>query len=163
MDTVQSLCGDTDVFVFTEASKADTIAPDYGGPTVHFDHTQHGPQDTESGQVATLCTGDAARAWDSSDQPGPHTGRIQHTRIAGVEGDASIPDVVIIGCYLEQRGLPDKRWETTVDELELLVQEPRFADCALVIGGDFNCNIGRHQAKRAVSGRWCVHKRPCER
>ena len=31
----------------------------------------------------------------------------------------------------------------------------------LVIGGDFYCNLGRHQG--GVTGRWCVHKQPCNR
>jgi hypothetical protein len=62
-------------------------------------------------------------------------------------------------CYFEQRALPDADWRRSVDALEKLTIEPIMKDDILVIGGDFNCNLGRHQD--GVTRRWCVHKQPC--
>ena len=103
-----------------------------------------------------MCTGGAAQANDPNGSG--KEGRIQYTR---TEGAKDTPDVVTIVCYFEQRGLPLAAWKMSVDRLELLVQEPVMLDDILVIGRDFNCNLGRHQG--GVTGRRCVHKEPCDR
>ena len=85
------------------------------------------------------------------------SGRIGHITIAG---DDKTPTVVLIVVYAEQAGLDNKAWHQTIKELENLLREQqlRDPDTIVIVGGDFNCYLGRRNGGVTLLGREGVYQ-----
>ena len=86
------------------------------------------------------------------------TGRIGMVTVSGNHKDTAT--VVFVTVYAQQSGLDDTEWEKTVEELEELLASPDLVKpgVIVVVGGDFNCHLGRRS--KGVTHRQCVHKTP---